>query len=74
MLPRGRGRVGSFVLRLSPLSCRWDLREGFQYDIHQFSRYALSGAWSPLIGQCQGRRLLVTAAGLGVTHLVLQLF
>ena len=34
-----------------------------------FSRCALSGSWSPLIGQHQGRVVVVTAAGPGVAHL-----
>lgn len=47
---------------------------GFQPNIHQFSRCALSGLWSPLIGSCQRRGSWVTAAGPGVTHLVLLFF
>ena len=34
---------------------RGGLRGGFKQNIHQFSRCSLSGSWSPMIGQCQGR-------------------
>ena len=38
---------------------RGGLREGLQQNIHQFSRCALSGSWSPPTGQLQGRGSLV---------------
>ena len=55
--PRKYG-TGSFVLRgfISHTggNFRGSLKGCFQQNIHQFSRCALSGSWSPLIGQCQG--------------------
>ena len=71
---------GSFVLSLFSLSLfslslsqnlRGGLRGGFQQNIHQFSRRALPGSWSPLIGSVTGQRSLVTAVGSSITHLVL---
>ena len=46
----------------------------FQQNIHQFSRCALLGSRSPLIGQGQGRGSSVIAAGPGFAHLFLLLF
>ena len=40
---------------------RGDLRGGFQQNIYQFSRFALTGLWSPLIDHCQGWVSLVIA-------------
>ena len=80
MLPKREGmHSGPFVLRVFNLSLaggnlREDLRGRFQQNIHQFSRCAFSELWSLLIGQCQGRWWLVTAAGPGVAHLALLVF
>ena len=41
---------------------------GAQQNIHQLSRCVLSGSWSTLIGQHQGRGSLVNAAGPEVRH------
>ena len=53
-------------------------REGYEENIHQLSRGALSGSWSPLIGWHQGKGSLVIAAypegSRGVPCLVLLLF
>ena len=43
------------TLSLPGRNFRGGLRGGFQQNIHQFSRCALLGSWSPPIGQCQGR-------------------
>ena len=53
----------SFSLSLAGGDPRGGLRGGFQQNTHQFSRCALSGSWSPLIGQCQSRGSIVIAAG-----------
>ena len=66
--------AGSFVWSFSLSLVGGNLRGGFQQNIHQFSRCALSGSWSPLIGQCQGWGSLVIAVGSGLAHLVLLLF
>ena len=47
---------------------------GFQQNIHQFSRCALSGSWSPRTGQRPGGGSLVIEAGPGIAHLVWLLF
>ena len=74
---RERVLTGSFVLRfylsLAGGNLRGGRRGGFQPNIHRFSRCAFPGCWSPLIGQCQGRSLVI-AAGPGISHLVLLLF
>ena len=49
--------AGAFVLRLLSLSgrnLRGGLRGGSQQNIHQFSRCALSKAWSPLVSTGAG--------------------
>ena len=47
--------------------------EGLQQNIHQFSRCAFSGLWSPLNDSDRAGGFL-TAVGPGVAHLVLLLF
>ena len=46
--------LGGF-LSLAGRNFREGLRGGFQQNIHQFSRCALSGSQSLFIGQCQGK-------------------
>ena len=52
---KGIAGTGFFVLSVlsffAGLTLRGVLRGGFQQNIHQFSRCALSGSWSLLIGQ-----------------------
>ena len=49
---------------------RGSSRGGSQQNIHQLSRYVLSGSWpwSLQIGQCQSRESLVTAVVSDVSH------
>ena len=53
--PEGEVKLGplsyGFNFFLEGGSLTGGLRGGFQQNIHQFSRWALSGSWSPLIGQ-----------------------
>ena len=72
MLPRGRAHAlgplsGGFCLFLAGRNLRGGLRGGIQQNIHQFSRCALPGSWSALIGQWQGRESLVIAVGSGIS-------
>ena len=78
-----RERDGAHMHWVLPFMCfislagdnlRGGLRGGFQQNIHSFSRCALLGQWSLLIGLLQVRGSLVIAAGPGITHLVLLLF
>ena len=57
-LPRGRAWVPCLEAFLSRRWESWGRSQGrVQWDIPQLSRCALSGSWSPLIGQWQGRWL-----------------
>ena len=64
----------AFMSLLQAGNFRSGLRGGFQQNIHQFSRCAFSGFWSPLFSRGQGRELLVIIAGSGITDLVFLLF
>ena len=54
-LPGGRGAGSSGLRAFKGGDFRGGPREVAQWNIHQFSRPDLSGSWSPLIGQHQGR-------------------
>ena len=62
---------GSFILRaFKGGDLRGGPRRGPPYNTHQLPRCVLSGSWSPLIGQHQGRGSLVNVAGPDVSHCV----
>ena len=52
-----------FYLSLAGRNLSGGLWGGVRQNIQQFFRCALSGLWSPLIGQNQGRRSSATVAG-----------
>ena len=76
--PEGEhGQAESFVLRLLSLLQAGILGEVSGEVCRRIfitSPGALSGSWSPLIGQWQGRGSSVIAIGSGITHMVLLLF
>ena len=73
----GWGKVLRAPSVLGPLSCGYffgGLRGWSQQNIHTLSTCVLSGSWSALIGQHQGRGSLINAAGPDVTRGVACLF
>ena len=68
--PLSRG----FSFSIKSGNLRGGLWEWCQQNVQQFSRRALLGSWSSLIGQWQAWGSVVTEVGPGIPYLALLLF